>query len=161
MSTIADLRRNAAVGAIAANSFCMLATSSAANRPHVAGVLYVLVHRRLYINTMRTSRKARNVAENEWMAVCVAVASPDLPDMPPFTAMFQGTAALLTPEDSEISALVSSGRLAPITSHGELELPDSCFIRVTPGRQLITFGFGVSEDDLVNDPLSAIGSVEW
>ena len=54
-------RRAAVADFIASNSFCTLATSSADNRPHVAGVLYALVNRDLYINTDTTSRKARNV----------------------------------------------------------------------------------------------------
>jgi nitroimidazol reductase NimA-like FMN-containing flavoprotein (pyridoxamine 5'-phosphate oxidase superfamily) len=54
--------REAVTDFIASNSFCILATSSAENRPHVAGVLYALVGRNLYVNTDRTSRKARNIA---------------------------------------------------------------------------------------------------
>lgn len=161
METTQDRRREEALGAIAANSFCTLATSSAENRPHVAGVLYVLVDRNLFINTLATSRKARNITENGRVAVCVAVASADVPDMPPFTTTFQGTAVLLQPNDPEITELVESARLAGITSHGELELPGSCFVKVTPGRRLATFGFGVSAEALMNDPLSAGGSVDW
>lgn len=161
MDATQQRRRDAALGAIATNSFCMLATSSAENRPHVAGVLYVLVDRQLYINTLSTSRKARNVAENRRVAVCVAVPSAEIPGLPPFTAMFQGTAVLLAPDDPEITGLVESGRLAPITSHGELDVPDSCFVKVSPGRRLATFGFGVSQEALMSDPLSATGTVEW
>ena len=66
-------RRAAVAEAVASNTFCTLATSSADNRPHVAGVLYALVGRDLYINTDATSRKARNIGENQRVAVCIPV----------------------------------------------------------------------------------------
>ena len=50
--------------AVASNTFCTLATSSAEHRPHVAAVLYALVGRDLYINTDAASRKARKIGEN-------------------------------------------------------------------------------------------------
>jgi general stress protein 26 len=143
---------------IASNSFCTLATSSAGNRPHVAGVLYALVRRDLYIHTDTTSRKARNIAENHQVAVCIPV--PVDPQGPPFTASLQGTASILQNDAPEIVSLVADGKLTAITSHGELERPDTCFVKISPGRRVVT-GIGVSEEERAADPLSAFGSVEW
>jgi general stress protein 26 len=151
--------REAVTDFIASNSFCILATSSAENRPHVAGVLYALVGRNLYVNTDKTSRKARNIAENQRVAVCIP--SQVDPQAPPFTASLQSTAALLQNDDPEIVGLVVDGGLAAVTSHGELERPDTCFIKISPGRRVVTYGVGVSEEELAADPLSAFGGVEW
>ena len=137
----------------------MLATSSAENRPHVAGVLYALVGRDLYVNTDLASRKARNIAETGRAAVCIPVNGA--PDAPPFTASLQGTAELWRTTTRSITELVADGRLAAITSHGELERPGTCFVKITPGRRVATYGIGVSAGQLAADPLSAFGSVEW
>jgi general stress protein 26 len=155
----AQARRAAVEDAIASNQFCTLATSSTENRPHAAGVFYALVDRDLYVNTDLTSRKARNIAENNRVAVCVPVQVAT--DATPFTASLQGTATLLATDDPEITSLIEDGRLAAITSHGELDRPGTCFVKITPGRHVATYGIGVSEDALADDPLSAFGSVEW
>jgi nitroimidazol reductase NimA-like FMN-containing flavoprotein (pyridoxamine 5'-phosphate oxidase superfamily) len=152
-------RHGAVVEAIAQNSFCALATSSATNRPHVAGVLYALVGRNLYIHTDTTSRKARNIADNPRAAVCIVVQADS--QGPPFTASLQGTAELLENDDPEITRLVADGSLVAVTSHGELERPRTCFIKISPGRRVATYGIGVPEEELAADPLSAFGGVEW
>ena len=145
--------------AIAENWFGMLATTSTANRPHVAGVLYALVGRDLYINTDEASRKARNIADTGRAAVCIPINVA--PDAPPLTASFQGTAELLPNDHPQIAELVASGQLAAITSHGELERPGTCMVKITPAGRIATYGIGVSEDDMAADPLNAFGSVVW
>jgi general stress protein 26 len=156
--------RSAVEEAIASNYFCMLATSSAENRPHVAGVLYALVGRDLYFNTDKSSRKARNIAENGRAAVCIPInphAGGGAADGPPFTASLQGQAELLANDSAEITRLAEDGRLAAITSHGELERPGTCMVKLTPGRSVATYGVGVPMEQLETDPLSAFGSVAW
>ena len=154
-----DLRQTAVRDAVADSWFCTLATTSAEGRPHVAGVLYALVDRDLYVHTDRTSRKARNIVANPNVAVCVPVGAA--PGAPPNTVSLQATAALVAPDDAEITSLIAGGRLAAITSHGELERPDTCFVRITPGRRVVAYGIGVSEAELAADPLSAFGAVAW
>ena len=151
--------RAAVTDVIAGNSFCTLATSSADNRPHVPGVLYALVGRDLYVNTDTASRKARNIAENPRVAVCIPVQAD--PQGPPFTASLQGTATVLQNDDPEIVGLAHDGSLAAVTSHGELERPGTCFIKISPGPHVATFGIGVPEEEMAADPLSASGRVEW
>lgn len=151
--------RDAVEQAIAGNWFGMLATSSAENRPHVAGVLYALVGRDVFVNTDETSRKARNIAETGRAAVCIPV-SAGL-DAPPNTASLQGRAELLANDSEEITRLVASGALAAITSHGELERPGTCMVKITPTARVATYGIGVSDEAMASDPLSAFGSVAW
>jgi hypothetical protein len=143
--------------AIVQNSFCVLATSSAANRPHAVGVLYVAVDGVLYISTLESSVKARNIRENPRIAVCITVQQHA--GLPPFCVQFQGTAEVCTLQDPRITGLLAAGRLEAITGHGALEAPGSCFLRVAPGRRIATYGIGVPLDELMRDPINASRSV--
>lgn len=144
--------------AIGRRSFCTLATTSSRNWPHVAGVLYEAVDTTLYVNTFRASRKARNVASNPHVGVVIPIRR--LPVGPPSSVQFQGVAEVLAMDDPHIVGLLEAGRLKSITSHGELDQPDGCFIRITPGHKVITYGLGMSLRRLLRDPLNAAGSVE-
>jgi hypothetical protein len=144
--------------AMATRSFATLASSSSIGHPHVAGVLYELVGTDLWINTMRNSRKARNIEANERVGVTIPVRR--LPVGPPSTIQFQGTAEVFTAQSPEVIDLVGAGLLKSITSHGELELDGSCFVRLTPKRRLHTYGLGLSLLKLIRDPLNASGSIE-
>ena len=144
--------------AIAKGSFCTLATASAANRPHAAGVLYAEADGALYVSTMADSAKVRNVRANP--NVAVTIPKRRLPIGPPSTVQFQGTAEVLPLDDPRIADLAARGRIEKITSHGELELPGGCFLKITPARRVSTFGIGVSLLTLIRDPLSTAGRVE-
>lgn len=146
------------MAAIARRSFAMLSTVSPAGRPHAAGIAYSAVGTTLYVNTYRGSRKARNIAENPHVAVSIPIRR--LPVGPPSTVQFQGTAEIVPMDDPHITELVQAGRLKAITSHGELEHPDGCFLRITPVRRLHTYGLGMSLRQLLRDPLNAGGTVE-
>src|SRR5687767_11933950 len=103
-----DVRR-AAERVLARRSFCTLATASPAGRPHVVGVVYAVVDGRLYVHSTEGSRKIRNIRANPRIGVCVPTRS--VPFAPPFCVQFQGTAAVLAPDDPEIVALLAAGRL--------------------------------------------------
>src|SRR5690606_17353726 len=78
---------------ITRRSFCLLATSSPAGRPHVAGVLYAEADGALFVSIERESRKGRNIAANPHVGMTVPIRR--LPVGPPSTAMFQTRAELL------------------------------------------------------------------
>ncbi|MGI5282704.1 pyridoxamine 5'-phosphate oxidase family protein [Nonomuraea polychroma] len=143
---------------ISRQTFCTIATSSARNRPHVAGMLYAEVGGKLYMATLESTVKARNIRENGHVAICVPCRR--FPFGPPFTLQFQGTAEILSVKDPHIQDLIEAGSLKSITSLGEAELPDICFIVVTPGRRVATYGLGVSLMTWIRSPLDAAGSVE-
>lgn len=143
---------------IARRSFCTLATTSSAGRAHVAGVLYVADGTTLYVNTLRTSRKARNVAANPQVSVCIPVRR--LPFGPPSNIQFAATAELLALDAPELRSLLDAGRLKAITSHGELDLPDGCFVRITPSHRMTTYGLGMPLRHLIRNPLDAGGAVD-
>jgi Pyridoxamine 5'-phosphate oxidase len=145
--------------AIEKRSFFTLATSSPTRQPHVAGVMYALADDRFYITTSRTSRKARNIAANPNVFVCIPIRRA--PVGPPSTVQFAGTAELLTAGDPDVVALVQAGRLKAITRHGELEMADVSVVRITPSRRLLTYGLGLPLRQLIKDPLNAAGVVNW
>lgn len=138
-------------------TFATLASSSPIGQPHVAGVLYELVGTDLWLNTMRQSRKAKNIETNDRVGVTIPVRR--IPVGPPSTIQFQGTAEVFARDSTEVMNLVNRGQLKSITSHGELELDGTCFIRVTPKRRIHTYGLGLSLMKLIRDPLNASGSV--
>ena len=139
--------------AVASRSFATVSTVSDAGFPHAAGVIYVPIGDELYIHTMRSSRKARNVAANPRVGVVIPVRK--LPVGPPFTVQFQARADVLAMDDPAIAAHVEAGRLKKITSHGELEEPDGCFLRIRPTGTVHTYGIGVSALAVAKDPLHA------
>ncbi|MGF1600294.1 MAG: pyridoxamine 5'-phosphate oxidase family protein [Acidimicrobiales bacterium] len=145
--------------AMAKRSFCTLATVSPAGRPHVAGVIYGLVGDALYVSTERTSRKARNIAHSPHVAVVIPVRRVPAGG-PPSAIQFQATATLLAVDDPEIERLRSAGTLGSITGHGELDLPDSCFVRIALPRRLHTYGLGMSLLSLIRHPLDGAGQVD-
>jgi nitroimidazol reductase NimA-like FMN-containing flavoprotein (pyridoxamine 5'-phosphate oxidase superfamily) len=144
--------------AVARRSYCTLATSSLATRPHVVGVLYAVVDGAFFVATLETSTKVRNIRENPNVAVCIPVRR--YPVGPPFSVQFQGKAEILPTGDPEIAELMAGGRLKRITSHGELDHPHACFLKVTPGRRFATYGLGVPLRKLLRDPIHASGGVE-
>jgi hypothetical protein len=136
-------------------SFAVLSTVSAAGHPHAAGVVFDTVGRVIYVNTMRSSRKARNVFATGRAGVVLPVRR--LPVGPPFTVQFQASAVTLDLDAPEIVAHLEAGRLKRVTSHGELDEPDGCFLRIEPVGRIHTYGIGVSTVGLVKDPLHAGG----
>ena len=137
--------------AIHSRGFAMVSTVSDAGFPHAAGVLYVPVGDELFVHTMRSSRKARNIAADGRVGVVVPVRR--LPVGPPFTVQFQGRADVLAMDDPAIVALLDAGSLKKISSHGELDEPDGCFVRIRPTGVVHTYGIGVSALAVAKDPL--------
>jgi len=139
--------------AIAKHSFCTLSTSSATNRPHGVGVLYTTVDSVLYVSTSETSKKARNIGVNPRVAVCIPVRR--IPMAPPFLVQFGATAELLSRHEPTVADLISARELKKITGHGELDDPDTCFLRIVPDRKVSTYGIGVPLRTLLRDPIHA------
>lgn len=134
-------------------SFCTLATTSPQHYAHVAGVVFEAVGTTLYVHTMRSSRKARNIAANPHAAVVVPVRK--MPVGPPFTIQFQAVASLIGMDDPEIVSLLDQRRLKAIAGHGALDEPDGCFIRIVPIGAIHTYGIGVPIMGIIKDPLHA------
>jgi hypothetical protein len=134
-------------------SFAVVSTVSEAGFPHAAGVVYDSVGTSLYIHTMLTSRKARNIIEND--RVGVVIPARRIPVGPPFTVQFQGRARVLAMDDPEISDLLDRRLLRNTSGHGALEEPEGCFLRIDPTGTVHTYGIGVPVLDVARDPLHA------
>ena len=147
--------------AVADRTFANLATASATGRAHVAGVLYALAEGSLWISTLRSSRKARNVAENPAVAVTVPVRR--LPVGPPATVAVQGRGTIVPLDDPRLRRLAASGALKAVTSHGELDLDGGCFIEVQLPARVPAYGLGMPLLRFLRDPLAAgrVALVEW
>lgn len=143
---------------IASRSFCLLATSSPAGRPHVAGVLYAEAEGALFVSIERASRKGRNIAANPHVGVTVPIRR--LPVGPPSTAMFQATAELLPNDDPLVRRLAADGSIKGVTSHGELDHPEGCIVRIPLPDVIHTYGLGLSMWTLMREPLRGGGRVE-
>lgn len=144
--------------AVAKNSFCVLATSSAKNVPHTAGLLYAAVDLSLYFMVGESSIKVRNIRQNPNVAVTIPVRK--YPMAPPMAVQFQGTGEILAVDDPRITELVAAGRLKKITGLGTLDKPGNCFIRVAPRRRISTYGLGMSLLTLMRDVSQGARSIE-
>ena len=152
-----NTQRSTTFKEIAKQSFLTLATSSAENRPHVAGLVYAEVDGIFYLNTHEMSVKARNIQQNPRVAATIPVRK--YPIGPPLTIQFQGTAELRANDHPTIQRLLQAGKLKAITSHGELDNPGGCFIEVVPNGRMVTYGIGVGMLALMRDPLNGIRTV--
>lgn len=132
-------------------TFATLATTSPAGRPHVAGVLYDEADGALWVHTMRSSRKARSIAANPHVAVCIPFRK--LPAGPPYTVHFQATARIVEMDDPEVLALLDAGELKTVSAHGALDEPNAVFVRVAPNETVHSYGLGANPIDLIRDPL--------
>ena len=138
--------------AIEKNSFATLATTSPAGRSHSAGIIYATAGGKLWIHTMRSSRKARNVAENPHVGMCIVYRR--LPVGPPFTIHFQATAEIVAMDDPSVTRLLDADELGLISGHGALDMVDGCFIAITPRGTIHSYGPGARIIDLIRDPLN-------
>ncbi len=151
---IADERQRARVSAqIAKRSFATMATTSPAGRPHAAGVIYEAVGENLWIHTLRSSRKARNIAASGHVGITIPFRK--LPVGPPSTIQFQAEAEIVDMQAPEVTELLASGKLRSIAGHGALEMADGCFVRIAPPRTVHSFGLGAKIIDLIRDPLNS------
>ena len=146
-----DLRRKV-MRTIAKRDFCTLATVSPAGRPHVAGVVYSAVGSSLWIHTLATSRKARNIAADPHVAISIPFRR--LPAGPPFTIHFQARAELVAMDDPTVTELVDRGELKAIAGHGALDMPDGAFVEIVPTGTIHSYGPGARTIDLIRDPLN-------
>ncbi len=79
---------------------------------------------------------------------------------PPSSIQFDATVEIVDVDDASLASLLEAGTLKPITSHGELDHPDGCFLRIAPTGTLHTYGLGMPLRTLLRDPINAAGRVQ-
>jgi general stress protein 26 len=145
---------------LARRSFCVMSTTSPAGNSHAAGVVFDWADGVMYIHTMRSSRKARNIAANSHVGIVVPARR--LPVGPPFTIHFQATATIVAMTDATIRQLLIERKLASTSGHGALDEPDGCFVRITSNATMHSYGIGVPVRSIIKDPLHAgARTIRW
>ena len=155
----ADRQRRIVRRELERRSFCTIATTSSAQYPHVAGVLYALVGDDLYVTMHDDSVKARNLAVNPRVAICVPIRK--IPFGPPFAIQFQGMATMLSVSAPEIVALLKTDALKKIVASIDLDDPRNCFVCISPTRRITSYGIGVPLLQVIRDPVSAMRTISW
>ena len=141
--------------AIRRKSFATLATVSPTGKAHVAGVIYSALDDELWVHTMLSSHKVRNIANNPSIGVCIVYRR--LPVGPPFTIHFQAKASIVEIDSIQAKDRIATGKLKSITGHGALEIEGACFLQIRPGSSIHSFGPGVPTLDLIKDPIGSGG----
>jgi len=149
---ISDALRRKIERTIAKKTFCTIATTSPAGRPHVAGVVYQSVDSTLWVHTTIGSRKARSIAANGHVGVCIPFRR--LPMGPPYTIHFQARAELVAMDDPEVLELLEAGELKKISGHGALDMADASFVKIEPVGTVHSYGPGAKVIELIRDPLN-------
>lgn len=152
-STVEPTQTKRITKILARRSFCVVATTSPSGHSHAAGVVFDWADGAMYIHTMRSSRKARNIAANP--NVGIVVPARRLPVGPPFTIQFQATATILSMTDATIRRLLAERKLTTTSGHGALDEANGCFLQITPAGAMHTYGIGVRIIDIIRDPLHA------
>lgn len=138
--------------ALRRHTFGTLSTLTPNGRPHATGVEYALSEKgaplALYVTTRTTTRKVRNICAHSDIAFVVPVPRRMSPFFPPSAIQFQGSASILSSENSEaIRAFNSSWFLRRILATERrivAEGGDLCFIRIRPDPTVFTYALGMS-----------------
>jgi hypothetical protein len=125
--------------------FAVIGMATANNEARTVGVVYVVRNRKLYIGTGTKSWKARHIAQNPHVSLTIPIAKRILLlpwiKIPAATITFSSAARILpsgeTPSDILQAVFGSLAADAQV-------MADSCLIEVTPEKEFITYGVGVS-----------------
>lgn len=139
--------------------FAVLGMVTAKGEARTVGIVYVVRDRKLYIGTDQDSWKARHVDANPHVSLTIPIAKriPVMPwiKIPSATITFCGEARVLPAGETptEILQAVFRGM-----AEDEELVATSCLIEVTPVKEFITYGVGVSLMQM-RDPKKARGRV--
>lgn len=145
--------------AIEKEVFAVLGMVTAGNEARTVGIVYVARDRKLYIGTDRDAWKVRHVSANSHVSMTIPIAKriPLIPwiKIPSATITFCGEARVLSAEETppEVLQAVFRGM-----AEDDERVATSCLIEVTPVKEFITYGVGVSLMQM-RDPKKARGRV--
>jgi hypothetical protein len=143
--------------AIEKELFAVIGMVSAHNEARTAGVVYIVRDHKLYVATGKHTWKARHMAANPHVSVTIPIAKhvPVMPWMkiPAATITFCATADIL--EAGQTSDDVLQAVFHGMAADPEY-LADSCVIELTPEKEFVTYGIGVSLMQM-RDPEKARG----
>ena len=123
------------------SNFAVLGMVTARGESRTVGIVYVVDDRKLYIGAGATQWKTRHVAQNPHVSMTIPIARrvPLMPwiKVPATTITFSGRARVLDTDQIE------PGLLEKLYRHEEGR-DEWCAIQVSPERDFITYGVGIS-----------------
>lgn len=131
--------------AIEKELFAVIGMVTAKHEARTVGVIYIVRDHKLYIGTDKDAWKTRHIAGNPHVSLTIPIAKriPFLPwiKIPAATITFSGTARILPTEETPLDILqvVFRGLVG-----NEKMMADSALIEVTPEKDFVTYGVGVS-----------------
>ena len=136
-----DLTSESVWQEIEGNSFAVLGMVTARHEARTVGIVYVVDRRRLYIGAGRDQWKTKHIAQNGDVSMTIPIAKrvPLMPwiKIPAATITFSGTARILEADQ------LGKELLERLYRH-DADRSGWCAIEVTPQRNFITYGIGVS-----------------
>ena len=137
--------------------FAVVGMVTAKEEARTVGVVYVVQDRKLYVGTGKQAWKARHIDNNPHVSVTIPIAKrlPLMPwiKIPAATITFAGTARVLAAQETSPELLQAVFR--DVAANAEA-MANSCLIEVTPVKEFITYGVGVSLTQM-RDPEQARG----
>ncbi len=136
-------------------SFAVLAYVTPAGEPRSSGVVYGTVGRRLYVAVAPDSWKARHIVDGQEVSLTVPVRKGGILTLlfpiPPATVSFHARAVVHPAGSLDVTSLSKAfGRLLPDSRRAS-----SCVLEVVPEGRFLTYGVGVSLNELRNPAVSA------
>ena len=123
------------------NNFAVLGMVTARHHARTVGIVYIVDDHRFYIGAGREQWKTKHIARNSDVSMTIPIAKriPLVPwvKIPAATITFSGSAQVL--EKDELDATL----LERLYRH-DSDRSGWCAIEVTPRRDFITYGIGVS-----------------
>ena len=123
------------------NNFAVLGMVTASHQARTVGIVYVVEGRRLYIGADRDAWKTKHITHNGDISMTIPIPKriPLMPwvRIPAATITFAGTAQIL--EKDQLDATLLDKVYRHDTGRGGW-----CAIEVTPQRNFVTYGIGVS-----------------
>ncbi|MCA9899542.1 MAG: hypothetical protein KC433_15225 [Anaerolineales bacterium] len=131
--------------AIEKEIFAVLGMVTAKNEARTVGVVYIVQNHKLYIGTGADSWKARHIAGNTAVSITIPIAKriPIMPwiKIPAATITFSGTGRVLPATEAAEPILRAVFR---DLADDAAQMSETCLIEVTPEKEFITYGVGVS-----------------
>ena len=152
-----QLTTNQVWEAVEKGSFAVIGMVTAKNEARTVGIVYVVRDQKLYFGSFIKMWKVRHMAANPHVSLTVAIDKrvPLMPwiKIPPATITFSGQARV-----KEIGELPPD-LVQDVFSNKDVDeqfIADSCVIEVTPEKDFITYGVGISLMEM-RDPNKARG----
>jgi nitroimidazol reductase NimA-like FMN-containing flavoprotein (pyridoxamine 5'-phosphate oxidase superfamily) len=135
--------------AIEKEMFAVVGMVTSQHEARTVGIVYAVQNRKLYLGTGQQSWKARHISRNPHVSVTIPIAKriPFMPwiKIPAATITFSGTARVLPAAESTAELLQLVFRDAATDA---AMVANSCLIEITPQKEFVTYGVGISLQEM-------------